>query len=218
LISFACAILIAVPIGFIAAYKRNTWYGSLISAISQLGIAIPVFWVGLILIYVFALKFGVLPAGGFPYEGWSAVGEVFRSAILPVATISLVMSASLTRYIRSATLDVLDSDFIRTARSLGASRSEAMLKHGVRNAAAPVVAVLAIELSTTFIGAIVVEQIFALPGLGSLLVKGISEHDYPVIQAVLFISTLAVLVIGFIADLTQRILDPRILSQNAVRS
>ncbi|MFB7560344.1 ABC transporter permease [Streptomyces brevispora] len=210
LAAFVLAVLIALPAGFVAAYKRHTWYGGLLSGVSQLGIAIPVFWLGMILIAVFALNAGWLPAGGFPLDGWSLPGEAIRSLVLPVVTIALVMSASLIRYVRSATLDVLGSDYLRTARSLGSSFGQAMWRHGLRNASVPVVSVLGIELASTLLGAVVVESVFALPGLGSMLVTGIAQHDYPVVQGVLFVSTLAVLLIGFLADLVQRIVDPRL--------
>lgn len=210
LISFMIAVITALPLGFIAAYKAKTWYGAILNSISQLGIAIPIFWVGVIFILVFALKMMILPAGGFPPTGWSDLGQALRSLTLPVLTISLVMSASLTRYVRSATLDVLNSDYIRTSRSLGSSFMAAMWRHGIRNAAAPVVSILGMELATTFIGAVVVESVFALPGLGSFLVQAISQRDYPIIQGILFVSTLGVLLIGFLADLAQRLIDPRL--------
>lgn len=210
LIAFVIAVAVAVPLGFLAAYRAKTWYGAILNGVSQLGIAVPVFWVGIILVFVFALRLTVLPSGGFPPNGWGDLSGALKSLILPVATIAIVMSASLIRYVRSATLDVLGSDYLRTSRSLGSSFIESMWRHGMRNAAAPVVSILGIELATTFVGAVVVESVFALPGLGSLLVRAIAQHDYPVIQGVLFISTLAVLVIGFLADLTQRIIDPRL--------
>ncbi|MFF3617069.1 ABC transporter permease [Streptomyces sp. NPDC002580] len=210
LAAFVLAVVIAVPVGFVAAYKRRTWYGALLSGVSQLGIAIPVFWLGMILIAVFALNAGWLPSGGFPLDGWSAPADAVRSLVLPVVTIALVMSASLIRYVRSATLDVLGSDHLRTARALGSSFPRAMWRHGLRNASVPVISVLGIELASTLLGAVVVESVYALPGLGSLLATGIAQHDYPVIQGVLFVSTLAVLVIGFTADLVQRIIDPRL--------
>ncbi|MFJ8996013.1 ABC transporter permease [Streptomyces sp. NPDC102279] len=210
LAAFVLAVVIAVPAGFVAAYKRRTWYGALLSGISQLGIAIPVFWLGMILIAVFALNAGWLPSGGFPLDGWAAPADALRSLVLPALTIALVMSASLIRYVRSAALDVLGSDHLRTARALGASFPRAMWRHGLRNAAVPVISILGIELASTLLGAVVVESVYALPGLGSLLATGIAQHDYPVIQGVLFVSTLAVLVIGFAADLVQRIIDPRL--------
>ncbi|PZH20976.1 ABC transporter permease [Streptomyces sp. NTH33] len=210
LAAFVLAVLIAVPAGFVAAHKRHTWYGALLSGVSQLGIAVPVFWLGMILIAVFALNAGWLPAGGFPPDGWSEPAEAIRALVLPVVTIALVMSASLIRYVRSATLDVLGSDHLRTARALGASFGQAMWRHGLRNASVPVISVLGIELASTLLGAVVVESVYALPGLGSLLATGIAQHDYPVVQGVLFVSTLAVLLIGFVADLAQRIIDPRL--------
>ncbi|WP_030830487.1 ABC transporter permease [Streptomyces hygroscopicus] len=210
LAAFVLAILIAVPAGFVAAYRRRTWYGALLSGVSQLGIAVPVFWLGMILIAVFALNAGWLPSGGFPQDGWAAPADAIRSLVLPVVTIALVMSASLIRYVRSATLDVLGSDYLRTARALGESFGTAMWRHGLRNASVPVISILGIELASTLLGAVVVESVYALPGLGSLLATGITQHDYPVIQGVLFVSTLAVLLIGFLADLVQRIVDPRL--------
>jgi peptide/nickel transport system permease protein len=215
LISFFVAITIAVPLGFLAAYKAKTWYGTILNAISQLGIAIPVFWVGVILILIFALRMMILPAGGFPPTGWNDPAQAIRSLILPVLTISLVMSASLIRYVRSATLDVINSDYLRTSRSLGSSFMSAMWRHGIRNAASPVVSILGMELATTFIGAVVVESVFALPGLGSFLVQAISQRDYPIIQGILFVSTMGVLLIGFLADLAQRFIDPRLSSSLA---
>ncbi|MFF7333951.1 ABC transporter permease [Streptomyces sp. NPDC090306] len=210
LAAFVLAVIVAVPAGFVAAYKRRTWYGALLSGVSQLGIAVPVFWLGMILVAVFALNAGWLPAGGFPQDGWDDFGEAFRSLVLPVVTIALVMSASLIRYVRSATLDVLGSDYLRTSRALGSSFGRAMWRHGLRNASVPVISILGIELASTLLGAVVVESVYALPGLGSMLSTGISQHDYPVIQGVLFVSTLAVLLIGFAADLVQRIIDPRL--------
>jgi peptide/nickel transport system permease protein len=215
LLAFALAVVIAVPVGFLAAYRSRRWYGALLGGLSQLGIAVPVFWVGMLLVTVFALKLQVLPAGGFPQDDWAEPGAALNALVLPVVTIALVMSASLIRYVRSATLDVLDSDYLRTSRALGSSFVSAVWRHGIRNAAVPVISILGIELATTFLGAVVVESVFALPGLGSMLVQGIAEHDYPVIQGILLVSTFAVLVIGFLADLTQRLIDPRLRAPHA---
>ncbi|MFE9252324.1 ABC transporter permease [Streptomyces sp. NPDC007088] len=210
LAAFVLAVVVAVPAGYVAARRSRSWYGAILNAVSQLGLAVPVFWLGMILVAVFALNLGVLPSGGFPQEGWSDPGAAIESLVLPVVTVALVMSASLTRYVRSATLDVLGSDYLRTARALGSSFAGAMWRHGLRNASVPVISVLGIELASTLLGAVVVESVFALPGLGSMLATGIAQHDYPVIQGVLFVSTLAVLLIGFLADLVQRIIDPRL--------
>ncbi|WP_327045457.1 ABC transporter permease [Microbispora sp. NBC_01189] len=209
-LAFLLAALVAVPTGFFIALRRGTWYGTLLAGVSQLGLAVPVFWVGMLLVTVFALRLRWLPAGGFPAEDWADPAAALTSLLLPVLTIALVMAASLTRYVHSAALDVLDSDYLRTARALGAPLRVALRRHGLRNAAAPVVPILAIELATTFLGAVVVENVFALPGLGSMLVRAFAQHDYPVIQGVLTLSTATVLTIGFVADTAQRLIDPRL--------
>lgn len=210
LMAFALAVVIAVPLGIVAAVRADRWYGAAISVVSQLGIAIPVFWVGILLVAVFAVNFRIFPSGGFPSTGWSDPGATLRALALPTFTIAIVMSASLLRYVRSATQDVLDSDYLRTARALGSGFAEALVRHGLRNGAVPVVSILGIELATTFLGAVVVERVFTLPGLGSMLLLGVEQRDYPNVQGVLLISTLIVLLVGFVADIVQRLIDPRL--------
>lgn len=208
--SFLLAVAIAVPLGIISALRADRWYGAALSAVSQLGIAVPVFWIGVLLIWLVAVKWRLLPASGFPMKGWQDIGGAFRALILPVLTIALVMSASLMRYVRSATLDVLGADYLRNARALGASFPRALIRHGIRNGAVPVISILGIELASTLLGAVVVERVFALPGLGSMLLLGIQQRDYPTVQGVLLVSTLLVLLIGFVADVVQRVIDPRL--------
>ncbi|MGK6314798.1 ABC transporter permease [Neorhizobium sp. DT-125] len=210
LMSFLLAIVIAVPLGVVAAVKSDRWYGSLISVVSQFGIAVPVFWIGILLVTVFAVNLRLFPSGGFPSRGWQRPDAAFEALVLPVATIAIVMSASLIRYVRSAAQDVLGSDYLRTARALGATFSEALIRHGIRNGSVPVISILGIELASTLLGAVVVERVFSLPGLGSMLLLGIEQRDYPNVQGVLFISTLLVLLVGFAADLAQRLIDPRL--------
>ncbi|MGH6774523.1 ABC transporter permease [Brucella tritici] len=210
LMAFVVAIMIAVPLGILSVVRQNRWYGSLISVVSQFGIAVPVFWIGILLVWFFAVKLRLFPSGGFPSRGWQSVPAAFQSLILPVATIAIVMSASLIRYVRSATQDVLGSDYLRTARALGATFSQALIRHGIRNGAVPVISILGIELVSTLLGAVVVERVFSLPGLGSMLLLGIEQRDYPNVQGVLFVSTLLVLLVGFAADLLQRLIDPRL--------
>ncbi|MBW8761385.1 MAG: ABC transporter permease [Microbacterium sp.] len=217
LLAFALALVLSLVLGITAAVKADRWYGALLSGFAQLGIAVPVFWVGMILVWIFALGLGVLPSGGFPRDDWEDPADALRSLTLPVITIALVMSASLSRYVRSATLDVLGSDYLRTARAGGSGLGEALLRHGLRNGAVPVIAVLGIELSTTLLGAVVVESVFTLPGLGSMLLNGIAQHDFANIQGVLVVSTLFVLLVGFLADIVQRLVDPRLRARVAVR-
>lgn len=215
LMSFVLALIIAVPLGIVSAVKADKWYGGLISIVSQFGIAIPVFWVGILLVTIFAVNFKLFPSSGFPLKGWSNFGAALYSLLLPTITIALVMSASLLRYVRSAAQDVLGSDYLRTARALGSSFPEALIRHGIRNGSVPVISILGIELATAFLGAVVVEKVFALPGLGSMLLLAIQQRDYPNVQGVLFISTLLVLLVGFFADLLQRVIDPRLRDNRA---
>lgn len=216
-LGFIAALIIAIPLGIIAAVRSNKWYGAAISVVSQLGIAIPVFWVGILLVTLFAINLRWLPSGGFPLKGWANFGEAATAMVLPVLTIALVMSASMLRYVRAATLEVLGSDYLRTARALGSSFPEALIRHGLRNGAVPVISILGIELASTFLGAVVIEKVFSLPGLGSMLLLAIQQRDYPNVQGVLFISTLLVLLIGFAADLVQRVIDPRLRDRGAAK-
>lgn len=210
LISFVISVLLASVLGYFAAVRAHTRLGIVLSGVAQVGIAVPVFWIGILLVWILALEFRLFPSGGFPRDDWAEPGAALTSLALPVLTIVTVMTASLTRYVRSATLDVLDSDWLRNARALGASPGEAFLRHGLRNASVPVISILGIELASTLLGAVVVESVFSLPGLGSMLTRAIAQHDYPSIQGVLLMTTLFVLLIGFLADVVQRLVDPRL--------
>jgi len=210
LLAFTLAVVSASLLGYVAAVRAHTRLGTVLSGFSALGIAVPVFWVGILLAWLFALRLRWLPSGGFPRTGWADPAGVLRSFALPGVTIVIVMTASLSRYVRSAVLDVLDSDYLVNAQALGSGFGRAFLRHGLRNAVVPVISVLGIELASTLLGAVVVESVFTLPGLGSMLTKAIEQHDYPNIQGVLLTSTLFVLVIGFAADIVQRIVDPRL--------
>lgn len=216
LAAFVVSVLVSVPLGVVAAVRRRGVVGVAVSAVSQLGVAVPVFWVGVILVWVFALEAGVLPAGGFPRQGWEDPAAAVRSLVLPVATVAIAMSSVMVRYVRSATLDVLDQDYVRTARSLGYGRWHALARHGLRNGAVPVVAILGIELATSLLGAVVVENVFALPGLGTLLVSSVAGRDLPVVQALVLGLTALVLVTNFLVDLAQRGIDPRLRAGSAL--
>ncbi|CAJ63479.1 MULTISPECIES: ABC transporter permease [Frankia] len=204
------ALAVAAPLGVLAAARHRRTSGVALSALSQLGLAVPTFWVGLMLVTVFAVDWRLLPAGGFPADGWADPVAAVRALVLPVVTLAVVEAAVLLRFVRSATLEVLHADFIRTARAKGLTRGQALRRHGIRNAALPVVSILGLEFATLLLGAVVVENVFALPGLGGMLVADIGNRDLVKVQGTVLLVTTAVLVVGFGVDLAHRLLDPRL--------
>ena len=211
--SAVIALLIALPLGLIAGLRHRRRDGVALSAVSQLGIAVPSFWIGVILITVFAVNSSVLPAGGFPEEGWADIGASLRSLLLPIATLSLAQAAVLMRFARSAAIDVLSQDFFRTARATGLSRLRALRIHGLRNSAIPVVSVLGLQVSTLIVGAIVVESVFALPGVGQMLLQDVAVRDFNKVMGTLTVAVAIVFVVSFITDLIIGKLDPRMTSE-----
>jgi peptide/nickel transport system permease protein len=203
---------VALPLGVLAGTRYRTAVGALISGLSLLGIAVPAFWLGLLLATMFAIQVRLFPAGGFP-ASWSAdpLGAV-RSLVLPAFALGLVQAAVLTRYIRSAIVDVQREDFIRTARAKGLTRWQALRRHGFRYAAIPVVTILGIQLTGLLVGAIVIENVFVLPGLGRLLFQSVGNRDLIIVQDLVMLLTAIVLVLNFMVDLSYRLLDPRIRS------
>jgi len=202
-------IVIAVPFGVAAALFRRNAAGAAITSLSQVGIAVPNFIVGLLLILVFAVRLGWLDASGF--TPWSqSVWAAFKSLVLPAIALGLVEGALLSRYVRSAVLDVLRSDYLRTARAKGLSRRQALVRHGFRNGAIPVVTVLGLEIPSLIIGAVVIENVFTLPGVGTLLLQAVSNRDLLVVQDVVMLVAVVVLVVNFLVDASYRLLDPRL--------
>ncbi len=208
----ALALAIAIPLGVISGVRYRRLSGALISALSLGGIAIPAFWAGLLLATLFAIQLRVLPAGGFVDWSEDPLGAI-RSLILPAVALGLVQGAVLTRYVRSAIIDVQREDYIRTARAKGLTRWQALRRHGFRNAAIPVITVLGIQLTSLLVGAIVIENVFVLPGLGRLLVQSVGNRDLVVVQDLVMLLTAVVLVVNFLVDLSYRLIDPRIRSR-----
>ncbi|ASO21717.1 peptide/nickel transport system permease protein [Actinoalloteichus hoggarensis] len=208
--AFVLSVVIAVPLGVWAALRHRSPVGVVVSAISQLGVAVPIFWIGILLVAVFALNLGWAPPGGFPVAGWAEPGEAVRSLVLPVITLAVAQAAALLRYVRSATLDVIHQDFLRTARSVGQTRAQALWRHGLRNACVPVLSVLGVQLAGSLLGAVIVESVFTLPGLGRMLLTDVGNRDLVKVQATVFLMTAVVLVVGFLVDVAQRALDPRL--------
>lgn len=203
------ACLLALPLGIFAALRRGTIWDPLLTSLSQLGAAIPSFWLGLIFILYFAVERGWLPASGFVPFGEDPVRWA-RSLLLPVLALGLGQAAVMTRMTRAAMLEVLSQDFVRTARAKGVSQRGVVLKHALRNAMVTIITILGLSLSNVFIGSIVIEQVFALPGLGRLALTAIGTRDFPLLQGEILIYAATIVFLGFLVDASYGLLDPRI--------
>ena len=203
------ACLIALPLGIFAALRHRTIFDPLIVVASQLGAAIPSFWLGLMLILLFSVELGWLPAAGFtPWER-SPIGFL-RSLILPVLALGLGQAAVMTRMTRSAMLEVLTQDYIRTAKAKGLRQFVVINKHALRNALVTLITILGLSLSNILIGSIVIERVFSIPGLGQLALKAIKDRDYPLLQGEVLIYASLIVLINFLVDISYSFLDPRI--------
>jgi peptide/nickel transport system permease protein len=207
------ALLIAIPIGVYAATRPYSVFDQIASTLAFIGFSLPTFFTGLLLILVFSIALDWLP---FVYRtdiaatGWRWYWEHAKQAIMPIMVLGLFQGASLTRYVRSAVLDVIRLDYVTTARSKGLGEKKVVVKHVVRNALIPVVTLVALQMPAVFGGAIVTEQIFRIPGIGSLLISSILANDTPVVMAVTFVFACLVVLFNLIADILYGWLDPRI--------
>ena len=209
LFAMLLALLVAVPVGLFAAVRSRRLSGFVVSALSQVGLAVPAFWAGILGVSLFAVRLRLVPANGY-IRLVDDPGEWARHLVLPVASLAVVQASVLVRYVRAAVLEVLAEDYIRTARAVGWTRMRALVRHGLRNASLSVVTVLGLQLSTLFVGAIVIEQVFALPGLGSLLLDAVAQRDLVVVQGTVMVLVFAVLLINALVDLSYLALDPRL--------
>lgn len=205
------AVAIALPLGTVAAVRQHRWDGAALSAVSQLGISVPNFLAGLILVSVFSVQLGWLPSGGWTAPADDPV-EFLRHLILPALSLGLVRGAILARYTRAAVLDIQREDFMRTARAKGLTPGAAMRRHGVRNALVPVITVTGVEFSALVIGAVVIETVFVVPGMGSLLLRSVANRDLVQVQAIVMVIVILVLVVNLLVDLVHSIVDPRLRS------
>jgi peptide/nickel transport system permease protein len=207
------ALLIAIPVGVIAATRPYSLFDQIANTLAFIGFSLPTFFTGLLFILIFSIWLDWLP---FVYQadvqatGWRWYWEHLRQAIMPIAVLGLFQGASLVRYVRSAVLDVIRLDYVTTARAKGLGERVVVVKHVVRNALIPVVTLVALQMPAIFGGAIVTEQIFRIPGIGSLLITSILANDTPVIMAVTFVFACLVVLFNLIADILYGWLDPRI--------
>lgn len=203
LAGLAFSILFALPLGVLAARFRGTWIDRMLLGVSLLGVSLPAFWVGPVLILLFAIHLGLLPIGGFD----SGV-----SVILPAVTLGLALAAGLSRIVRVSMLDVLSADFVRTARAKGLAERAVIWTHALRAALLPVISVLGLQFGVLLGGAIITEKVFAWPGIGTLLINGILQRDFPVVQGVIIVISTTYVMVNVLTDIAYGVADPRIRS------
>jgi peptide/nickel transport system permease protein len=207
------AISVAIPVGVLAAIKPYSIFDQIASTFAMIGFSLPTFFTGLVLILVFSIQLDWLP---FVYRadinatGWAFYGEHIKQSIMPVVVLGLAQAGTLVRFMRSSVLDVIRLDYVTTARSKGIGERKVIVRHVVRNALIPVVTLVALQLPAVFGGAIVTEQIFRVPGIGSLLIAAILANDTPVVMGITFVISCLVVLFNLIADILYGWLDPRI--------
>lgn len=198
---------LALPLGLFAASRRGGPGDWGVMAFSQMGVAVPGFWVGILLVLVFSIGLGWLPAGGFP--GWSAGPAALASLLLPAVSLALTEAAILARVTRAAVLDTLGEDYVRTARAKGLSRRAVLWRHVLRNALVPVVTIVGLQFSYLMAGTVVIENVFYLPGLGRLLFQAIAQRDLIVVKDLVTLLAALVILVNFLVDLLYAVIDPR---------
>jgi peptide/nickel transport system permease protein len=208
-LSMMVAALIGIPLGIAAALNRNSWIDLTVSVAALAGMALPFFWAGILLIRLFSIQLGWLPPSGY-VPLWIDPGRNLTLMILPSLTVGGAMAGLVMRQTRSAMLQTMGQDFIRTARAKGVPESAVVLRHGLRSALLPVVTVIGLQSGALIGGAVVTETIFSLPGLGTMIVDGIFQRDFAVIQGALLTVVLAVVVVNLATDLAYGLLDKRV--------
>ena len=200
--------LIALPAGIAAAARRGRVTDAAVMGATQIGIAVPNFWFAMLLVLVFAVNLRWLPAGGFP--GWSDPRRALLALTLPALALALPQAAILARVLRSALIETLGQDYIRTARAKGLTRGQTVLRHALRNALIPVLTILGLQFSFLIAGGIIIENVFYLPGLGRLIFQAITQRDLMVVKSCVMLLVLAVILVNFLVDLAYAAVDPRL--------
>ncbi|MCW8059117.1 ABC transporter permease [Agrobacterium tumefaciens] len=209
LLAVCLSVTIAIPLGVAAARNRNGALDFVAGLFSHVGIAVPGFWVGLLLIIVFSTTLGWMPAGGFP--GWTpSFSAGLTALILPAVALALSQAGVLTRVCRSAVLEVMNEDFVRTARAKGLSERVALWRHAVPNAMIPVVTMIGLQFTFLIAGAVLVENVFNLPGLGRLAYQALTQRDIVVMQSVVLFFSALVIIMNFVVDIAYLLIDPRL--------
>ncbi|MEL6491544.1 MAG: ABC transporter permease [Cyanobacteria bacterium J06621_3] len=212
-IAYGVSVLIAFPLGILSALKRYTWIDQLATTFAFAGFSIPPFFTGLLLILIFSITLGWLP---FIYDSTIIVTDAnsfwaqIRQSIMPISVLALFQTAVLMRYIRAAVIEQLNRDYVRTAYAKGLGSVQVIIRHVLRNALIPVVTLIALDIPTVFTGALVTEQVFRVPGIGSLLIESITRSDTPVVMSITFIYAILIVIFNLVVDLLYGVLDPRI--------
>jgi peptide/nickel transport system permease protein len=209
LFTIVLAVLIAVPLGVVAAHRQGSWIDRIVMGFSVLGFSMPSFVIGYLLIYLFAVWLDWLPVQGYQRIA-EGLGGWVRGLILPSLTLAIVFVALIARMTRTSMLEVLSEDYVRTARAKGQSERKVLFRHALRNAAVPIVTVIGLGVALLIGGVVVTESVFTIPGLGRLTVDAVLARDYPVIQAVILLFSFAYVMINLAVDMTYTVLDPRI--------
>ena len=209
LMAFAVALVIGIPAGIVAAVWRGTIWDSLANVFALWGLSTPNFWLGILLILLFSVHLGWLPASGYvsPFEDWRAN---LAAMVMPAFVLGNAIAAVLMRHTRSAMLQVMNTDYVRTARAKGLREPVVVLKHALRNALTPVITLGALELGTLLSGAVLTEQVFTIPGFGKLIVDAVFNRDYAVVQGVVLVTATTYIVLNLIADLAYFLANPRL--------
>ncbi|MBT5073575.1 MAG: ABC transporter permease [Kordiimonadaceae bacterium] len=201
--------IIAIPVGVISASRRGTAVDTSLMGVAQVGVAIPNFWFAILLVLLFSTTLRWFSAGGFP--GWEAgFIECVKALTLPAISLALPQAAILSRVMRSSVLEVMNEDYIRTARAKGLSKRQALMRHGLRNAMIPVLTILGLQFSFLLAGGIIIESIFSLPGLGRLVFQSIAQRDLIVVKSIVTMLVFAVVMITFMVDMAYAVVDPRL--------
>jgi peptide/nickel transport system permease protein len=208
LIAIALSTAIAIPLGVFAAARHGRPADAGVMVFSQIGVAIPNFWFALLLVLLFSITLGLAPSGGFP--GWAAGGAALGALALPAVSLALPQAAILARVTRSAVLDALGEDWVRTARAKGLTRAQTLRGHVLRNALIPVVTIMGLQFSFLLAGAIIIENVFYLPGLGRLVFQAINQRDLIVVRDIVVLLAGLVIVINFVVDILYAVIDPRL--------
>src|SRR5213594_976736 len=208
---FVTVLILSIPIGILTAVKQYSWFDHVVTGSTFAFLSTPTFWLGLLLIIVFGLQLRLLPLGGISTPGAPFdIVDRLRHLILPVATIALVQLGSHVRYLRASMLETIGQEYVRTARAKGLAERVVVLRHALKNAAIPLVTVVALDVPELFVGALVTEQIFGWPGMGRLFLDAAFRSDYPVLQGILAVSSTLIVLANLLADVAYGYLDPRI--------